>query len=143
MRSCYRRLHEPNSGHICHMRCLHSLQGHVLVSGRWVLTVKVLIQLWDRCPGFFHPVPFISKSILDLQGASDRMQSCLSGWEGIPIVASVVRYEENRILFPAAPSSRITPVLRVSALSLPHSVPTVRLTHQCQTACQDSDGVLI
>jgi len=71
------------------------------------------------------------------------MQSCLSGWEGIPIVASVVRYEENWILFPAAPSSRITPVLRVSALSLPHSVPTVRLTHQCQTACQDSDGVLI
>ena len=34
------------------------------------------------------------------------MQSCLSGWEGIPIVASVVRYEENWILFPAAPKQQ-------------------------------------
>ena len=72
----------PTLDIICHMSCLHSLQGHVLVSGRWVLTVNVLIQQWDRCPGFFHPVPFISKSNLDLQGASDRMQSCLSGWKG-------------------------------------------------------------
>ena len=80
MRSCYRRLHEPNSGHICHMRCLHSLQGHVLVSGRWVLTVNVLIQQWDRCPGFFHPVPFISKAIwICKEHQTEAVLVCLGG----------------------------------------------------------------
>ena len=73
--------------------------------------------------------------------ATDRSSSCLSGLEGIQLVASVVRSEEAGSS-QAASSSQMLPVSQGQCSDTSQTGPIVGCAHQCQAMIQSSGNVL-
>ena len=105
-----------------------------------MLTVNVLIQQWDRCPGFFHPVPFISKAIwICKEHQTEAVLVCPGGrdprwWPQL----SVLRKQDPFSSCSQQPDNAGTPG---SVLCHSPLCSHCRLTLQCQAVCQDSDDV--
>ena len=73
---------QPNSGHCIVSELSLFLQGHVLVSRRWVIAVNALVRQWDRVSWLFPPVPLIPEAIRIVEEQQIEAVLVCPGWKG-------------------------------------------------------------